>query len=328
MDHSSLSRAFFVASSSRDRRLCWLPDSTSDGIGFGPCPAFASDIDGRREPDWTRGSADASIDDLDRALPGVLRRLHAALQTGRLEVRNRDDRSSRASSRRSMAASRSSIVYKPAAGGRCPEGLAPPACGRAGDDARRLARGKRTPGGRVHRCVRDSRRRARRASCASRVDSGRPRGDRRRRPPCRRDRPPRGQPGRAAASRAREAGPVRDLEAVAKRTRSRAACARPTRRCSRAGKRAPRTIPRSGPRWPASRATNATCRARVGRRPLDPGAARSRSPSPRPRSATRGDRTALGAPLAGLPPDGRSEAGLPDEDEEARMAGELGAALV
>jgi hypothetical protein len=36
----------------------------------------------------------------------------------------------------------------------------------------------------------------------------------------------------------------------------------------------------------------------------------------------------LGARLAALPRDSRAEAGLPDEDEEARMVGELGAVLV
>ena len=34
------------------------------------------------------------------------------------------------------------------------------------------------------------------------------------------------------------------------------------------------------------------------------------------------------APLAALPRDSREEAGLPAEDEEARMVGELGAVLV
>jgi hypothetical protein len=34
------------------------------------------------------------------------------------------------------------------------------------------------------------------------------------------------------------------------------------------------------------------------------------------------------APLAGLPLDDRAQAGLPDEDDWSRMAGELGAALV
>ena len=36
----------------------------------------------------------------------------------------------------------------------------------------------------------------------------------------------------------------------------------------------------------------------------------------------------MSAPLTGLSPDDRSQAGLPDEDDAARMAGELGARLV
>ena len=336
MDHSSLVALFRRIVLAGPPLLLSVGFNAGCGIGFDPCSNAPADVTETLTINQTdagsgAGVVDASIDDLIARCQKSSSDLRAALRTGSVaanEPATNQVLQDHHGRRRPRGPHRLQLRLR---GRALPRRLGRSSVPGGRGRARRLAGSKRTPGSRVHRCVRDSRRGARRASRASLIDSGRPDHatvDERRHSEV---------IGRLAVSRGAvppaayvKRGPVRDIEAVA-RENAVEGCVRETYAAmlaSPAGVRGDRSR-RSGPRWPASRATRPRHAALAWAvdgwsQALLPPAARRRVREARREALEQ----LVEAPLAGLPSDDRAQAGPPDKDDAARMAVELGAALV